>query len=127
MRRLRRYALEVRAGVGRSRLRRRLPAGELGELAQAMDQMRHRLEQPRAISNTRARLTHELKSPLTAIAGAAELLGTTFRRPTARASRSRSANRSSGCENMVEQMLELSKLESLRGPPASGELLDPVA
>jgi len=49
--------------------------GEIGELAQEFDQMTRRLEQrQRYISEFAADVAHELKSPLTSIRGAAELL-----------------------------------------------------
>jgi two-component system, OmpR family, sensor histidine kinase ChvG len=49
--------------------------GEIGELAREFDQMTRRLEQrQRYISEFAADVAHELKSPLTSIRGAAELL-----------------------------------------------------
>src|SRR5262249_25044115 len=48
--------------------------GELGELAKAMQAMRERLDGRTHLEQTVRALTHELKSPMTAIAGAAELL-----------------------------------------------------
>ncbi|HYQ18208.1 MAG TPA: ATP-binding protein [Polyangiaceae bacterium] len=49
--------------------------GEIGELAHEFDQMTRRLEQrQRYISEFAADVAHELKSPLTSIRGAAELL-----------------------------------------------------
>jgi two-component system, OmpR family, sensor histidine kinase CreC len=62
-------------------------------------------------------LTHELKSPLAAIQGAAELL----QEPLPDADRERFAAQvlaqSGRLNTLVEQMLELSKLESLQAPP----------
>ncbi len=72
IRRLTRFALEVsegkRAGVPE------LPGVELRQLAQALDSMRTQLEGKAYVERYVQTLTHELKSPLSAIAGAAELL-----------------------------------------------------
>ncbi|SHF73460.1 two-component system, OmpR family, sensor histidine kinase CreC [Microbulbifer donghaiensis] len=53
----------------------RLPSGELGQLAMAVDHMRTELEGKAYVERYVHTLTHELKSPLAAIRGAAELLG----------------------------------------------------
>ncbi|MCG6860437.1 MAG: two-component system sensor histidine kinase CreC [Chromatiaceae bacterium] len=71
--RLRRYARDVSEG-------RRVPpprsgARELAELAEALGAMRERLEGKQYVERYLHALTHELKSPLAAIGGAAELLG----------------------------------------------------
>ncbi len=79
VRRLQRYALQVGDTAAASGPRRPPPpppalAGELGELARAMDGMRQRLEGREQLEHHVRALTHELKSPLAAIRGAAELL-----------------------------------------------------
>ena len=82
VRQLKSYATQVHAGE-------RVPVprlpGELGDLAVAVDEMRERLEDRERLEHTVRALTHELKSPLTAIQGAAELLGDELprRRPRA--------------------------------------------
>ena len=113
VRRLRRYALQVQAG------RREPPPqvpGELGELAQAMDAMRERLDGREHIEHTVRALTHELKSPLAALRGAGELLQDEL----APADRQRFAGQvvaqSERLTELVERMLELSKLEMLAAP-----------
>ena len=68
---LRRYADAVTAGE------RALPprsAGEFGDLGRALQTMRERLEDRRYVERYVHTLTHELKSPLAAIRGSAELL-----------------------------------------------------
>ena len=71
--RLDRYARSVTAG---SRTRpRRSRVRELDNLAEALTQMRERLEGQQYVEHYLHSLTHELKSPLAAIRGAAELLG----------------------------------------------------
>ena len=113
VRRLRRYAQQVQAG------RREPPPqvpGELGELAQAMDAMRGRLDGREHIEHTVRALTHELKSPLAALRGAGELLQDEL----APADRQRFAGQvvaqSERMGELVERLLELSKLEMQQGP-----------
>lgn len=69
--RLRRYADAVTAGE-----RAALPdvPGEFGELGRALHTMRERLEGKQYVEQYVHALTHELKSPLAAIRGSAELL-----------------------------------------------------
>ena len=115
VRQLRRYALQARDGQ-----RPAVPAlpGELGELAQAMGAMRERLDSRAQVEQGMRALTHELKSPLTAIGGAAELL----QDPLPEADRQR-FSRQIGQQvqrlrELVDRLLELSKLESLQAPQA---------
>jgi two-component system sensor histidine kinase CreC len=70
--RLSRYALDVSAGkkVVAPRYRR----GELATLSTALEKMREELEGKAHVEKFAQLLTHELKSPLSAIRGAAELL-----------------------------------------------------
>lgn len=70
--RLRRYARQVTAGTRAEPPTSR--AAELDELAQALGEMRERLEGKQYVEHYLHTLTHELKSPLAAIRGAAELL-----------------------------------------------------
>lgn len=69
--RLRRYAHAVTAGE-----RVALPdtAGEFGELGQALETMRDKLEGKQYVEQFVHALTHEMKGPLAAIRGSAELL-----------------------------------------------------
>lgn len=70
--RLRGYARAVAAGE-----RAEMPlrgAGELAELGRAVQGMRERLEDKQYVEHYIHTLTHEMKSPLAAIGGAAELL-----------------------------------------------------
>lgn len=72
IRRLTRYADAVTAGE--RPVIPHLPGGELNQLAAALDTMRARLEGKNYVERYVQTLTHELKSPLAAIHGAAELL-----------------------------------------------------
>ncbi len=69
--RLRGYAMTVATG-GRAVLPK--TAGEFADLGRALDTMRERLEGKQYVEQYVHALTHELKSPLTAIRGSAELL-----------------------------------------------------
>ncbi|WP_454719682.1 MULTISPECIES: two-component system sensor histidine kinase CreC [Cupriavidus] len=72
LRRLQRYARAVAAGE-----RAQMPlrgAGELAELGRSVESMRQRLEDKQYVEHYIHTLTHEMKSPLAAISGAAELL-----------------------------------------------------
>lgn len=122
VRRLQRYALQVGDTAAASGPRRPPPpppalAGELGELARAMDGMRQRLEGREQLEHHVRALTHELKSPLAAIRGAAELL----HEDLAPADRTRFVHQvddqTHRLQAIIEQMLELSKLESLHQLP----------
>ena len=68
---LRRYAHAVTAG---ERATPPKAAGEFGELGQALETMRTRLEGKQYVEQYVHTLTHEMKSPLAAIRGSAELL-----------------------------------------------------
>jgi len=63
------------ASEGRRAEPPQLPGGELGQLAAAVEHMRTELEGKAYVERYVHTLTHELKSPLAAIRGAAELLG----------------------------------------------------
>ncbi|AZG14349.1 two-component system sensor histidine kinase CreC [Cupriavidus pauculus] len=72
LRKLQRYARSVAAGE-----RAEMPlrgASELAELGRAVETMRLRLEDKQYVEHYIHTLTHEMKSPLAAIGGAAELL-----------------------------------------------------
>jgi two-component system sensor histidine kinase CreC len=69
--RLQRYAQAVTAG---ERVEVPKTAGEFGDLGRALQTMRDRLEGKQYVEQYVHALTHELKSPLSAIRGSAELL-----------------------------------------------------
>lgn len=115
VRRLRRYAQQAGRG-GPPQPPPPLP-GELGELAQAMAAMRERLEDRGQVEQTMRALTHELKSPLTAIAGAGELLHDELPAADREAFARQIGEQVLRLRQLVDQLLELSKLESLRPAP----------
>jgi two-component system, OmpR family, sensor histidine kinase CreC len=86
-------------------------SGELGELATAMGAMRDRLEDRQHLERTVRALTHELKSPMAAIAAAAELLQDDLPVHDRQAFAGDIQEQVTRQRLLVERMLELSKLE----------------
>ena len=113
VRRLRRYAQTVHTG---QRLTPPAVPGELGDLAAAMNAMRLRLDGREHIEHTVRALTHELKSPLAAMRGAGELLQEELAAPDRQRFASQVVAQSERMRELVDRMLELSKLEMLQGP-----------
>jgi two-component system sensor histidine kinase CreC len=111
VRQLKTYATQVHAGE-------RVPVprlpGELGDLAVAVDEMRERLEDRERLEHTVRALTHELKSPLTAIQGAAELLGEELPAQDRERFAQQIQEQSLRLRDLVDRMLELSRLEGQR-------------
>lgn len=120
--RLTRYANDVREG------RRvpfpRLARTELRSMGQAFERMRQSLDGQAYIAQYVQTLTHELKSPLSAIRGAAEILEGADVPPDKRARFLRNIQTESvRIQNLVDRMLKLSELEIRRALPAR----EPVA
>ncbi|MDO5506348.1 MAG: two-component system sensor histidine kinase CreC [Pseudoxanthomonas suwonensis] len=126
---LRRYAQAVTAGE-----RATLPrtAGEFNELGVALESMRRQLEGKQYVEQYVHTLTHELKSPLAAIRGAAELLEA----PLPDADRQRFvrsiATQGERLAQMIDQLLALAAVEHRQRldapvPVDLGALLDEVA
>lgn len=108
VRRLRHFAQHVQWG------QRQPPpdlSGELGDLAQAMAAMRDRLDGHEHVEQLVRALTHELKSPLTAIGGAAELLQDELPAADRQRFAIQIREQSERLHTLVERLLELSKLE----------------
>jgi two-component system sensor histidine kinase CreC len=113
-----------------------LPGRELAQLAQALDTMRTRLEGKDYVERYVQTLTHELKSPLAAIQGAAELL----RRDMPPEQRERFLanieSETARLKSLSERLLVLAQVEQRRGleersrvalRPLVQELLDECA
>ena len=123
---LRRYANAVTAGE-----RATLPrtAGEFGELGHALETMRTQLEGKQYVEQYVHTLTHEMKSPLAAIRGSAELL----EGPLDDADRTRFAAtiraQSERLSQMIDKMLALAAVEHRQRleHPESLSLADVVA
>ena len=112
LRRLTHYAQTVSAGE-----RAELPyykGGELAQLAHAVERMRTELEGKAYVERYVHTLTHELKSPLAAIRGAAELLQGDM--PAAQRARfaSNIEGESERLQQMIERLLDLARVEQMQ-------------
>lgn len=103
------YAKDVQAGkkVAVPKLREK----ELALLAGAMEEMRDSLEGKNYIENYLHNLTHEIKSPLAAIQGAAELLNEDMPIDSRQRFIKNIENESQRLQQIVEQLLKLASLE----------------
>jgi two-component system sensor histidine kinase CreC len=113
LRRLTAYAQAVSEGR-----RAELPhyrGGELEQLATAVEQMRTQLEGKAYVERYVHTLTHELKSPLAAIRGAAELLQGEM--PVAQQQRfvSNIDSESARMQQLIERLLNLAQVEQRQG------------
>ncbi|KWZ29724.1 two-component system sensor histidine kinase CreC [Burkholderia anthina] len=109
LRRLQRYARAIAAGERAS-----MPlqgANELAELGRAVESMHRRLEDRQYVETYIHTLTHEMKSPLAAISGAAELLQEDM--PVANRRRfTENIRRQAGrLEQMIRKLLALAEVE----------------
>jgi two-component system sensor histidine kinase CreC len=112
IKRLTQYANDVREGK-RVELPK-LGGNELMEMGMAFEKMRDALEGKKYVEQYVQTLTHEIKGPLSAIRGAAELLEEGV--PPEKHARflSNIRNESNRIQDMVDRMLELSELEIKR-------------
>ncbi|SDH04071.1 two-component system, OmpR family, sensor histidine kinase CreC [Pseudomonas benzenivorans] len=113
LRKLTRYAQAVSEGR-----RAELPVlhgGELAQLAQALERMRTELEGKAYVERYVHTLTHELKSPLAAIRGAAELLDGEM--PAAQRQRfvANIEQESARLQQLIERLLNLALVEQRQG------------
>ncbi len=112
IRRLTRYANDVREG--RRGSFPRLGRSEIGEMGKAFEKMREALEGKKYVEEYIHSFTHEIKSPLSAIRGAAELLGEEMDPQKQEHFLANIRNQASRIQDIVDRMLELSKLENLK-------------
>lgn len=113
LRKLTHYAQTVSAGQ-----RAELPSvrgGELAQLAEAIERMRTELEGKAYVERYVHTLTHELKSPLAAIRGAAELLDSEM--PAAQRQRfvANIEQESARMQQLIERLLHLAQVEQRQG------------
>jgi two-component system, OmpR family, sensor histidine kinase CreC len=116
LRRLTVYAREVRDGKP-SRLQRlgifsRFGHSEMGVMGRALEEMRDALEGKKYIENYVQTLTHEIKSPISAIRGAAELIDDTMPPDKREHFLNNIRVEVERIQNIVDRLLELSALES---------------
>ena len=110
--RLTRYADEIRQGK-RTEFPK-LDRSEVGEMGQAFAKMQERLEGKKYVEQYVQKLTHELKSPLSAIRGAAELLEEEMAPEQRDRFLSNIRHEANRIQETVDRMLELSALENQR-------------
>ena len=111
------YAVAVRDG--RRGTLPKLGRSDIGVLGRAFEEMRDALEGKKYVEDYVQSLTHELKSPLSAIRGAAELLEEPMAPQRRAAFLANIQNESLRIQNVVDRLLELSAIESrksLRNP-----------
>ena len=113
IRKLTAYARDVRDGKRPAvpRLREK----ELAQLAEAMDAMRRELEGKDYVETYLHSLTHELKSPLAAIRGTAELLDETMPRADRQRFIANIRAEADRLHQVVEQLLRLAAVEKQQG------------
>lgn len=103
------------AGEGRAPPRPRWGRNEMGEVGRALEEMREALEGKKYVEQYVQTFTHEIKSPLAAIRGAAELLEEEEMAPDRRAKFiANIRNEAARITRLVDRMLGLSVLENRR-------------
>ncbi len=112
IRRLTRYANDVREG--RRTSFPRLDRSEIGEMGKAFEKMREALEGKKYVEEYIHSFTHEIKSPLSAMRGAAELLGEEMDSKKQALFLTNIRNEANRIQDIVDRMLELSRLENLK-------------
>jgi two-component system sensor histidine kinase CreC len=111
--RLTEYAKAVRDGK-----RQALPElgkNEIGQLGEAFEQMRDALEGKQYVESYIQTLTHEMKSPLSAIRGASELLQEKMQVAERTKFLKNIRTETERIQNMIERLLQLSALENRKG------------
>jgi two-component system sensor histidine kinase CreC len=108
--RLKLYAEDIRHG--KRVTMPRLDRTEIGEMGHAFERMKEALEGKKYVEQYVQTLTHEIKSPLSAIRGAAELLEENM--PPERRERflTNIRDEANRIQDLVDRMLELSELEN---------------
>ena len=112
IKRLTHYANDIREG--KRVVFPNLDHSEIGEMGAAFESMKEALEGKKYVEKYVQTLTHEIKSPLSAIRGAAELLEEKM--PPEQRTRflSNIRNESNRIKDIVDRLLELSALENLK-------------
>ncbi len=110
IRRLTAYARAVRDG--RRAKPPMLGSGEIAVMGNALEQMRETLEGKQYVEQYVQTLTHQIKSPLSAIRGAAELLGEPMPAEQAQKFTRNIRDESNRIQGIVDRLLQLPALES---------------
>jgi len=115
IKRLTRYADAVRSG--KQVPFPKLDRTEIGDMGKAFQRMQATLEGKTYVEEYVQKLTHEVKSPLSAIRAAAELLGEEMPRERRHQFLSNVRTEADRIQTIVDRMLELAALESKQHPP----------
>ncbi len=110
IKRLTRYADNI--CLGRRMEFPKLDRSEIGEMGYAFAKMQEKLEGKKYVEQYVQKLTHEVKSPLSAIRGAAELLEEKMEPERRARFLSNIRNEANRIQEIVDRMLELSALET---------------
>ncbi|MBU1171266.1 MAG: two-component system sensor histidine kinase CreC [Proteobacteria bacterium] len=111
IKRLTRYANDIRAGNKAD-----LPvldSSEIGDMGRAFENMRLALENRKYVEHYVQTLTHEIKSPLSAIKGAAELLEEDMPQEQRTRFLDNIRSESERIKKLVDRMLQLSSIENM--------------
>jgi len=106
---LRRYARDV--SHGRKTQPPELGSGELAELGRALAEMREKLDGREYVENYVHHLVHEMKSPLTALIGSAELLDENLPQQERSAFTANVREQSRRLKDMLDKLLALARVE----------------
>jgi two-component system sensor histidine kinase CreC len=112
IKRLTRYANEVREG--RRTPLPKLDSSEIGQMGNAFERMREALEGKKYVEGYVQTLTHEIKSPLSAIRGAAELLEEKMEPAQRERFLSNIKTEANRIQDIVDRLLELSSIETIK-------------
>ena len=113
IKRLTRYAEDVRRG--KKVALPSLDKSEIGDMGRAFENMREALEGRKYVETYVQTLTHEIKSPISAIQGAAELLEEEMPESQRLRFINNIRNESTRIQRLVDRMLELAAIENMKG------------
>lgn len=106
---LRRYARDV--SLGKKAQLPEMSSGELAELGRALAEMREKLDGREYVENYVHHLAHEMKSPLTALIGSAELLDENLPPEERKTFTHNIREQSRRLKDMLDKLLALAKVE----------------
>ncbi len=110
IKRLIQYANDI--GARKRAVFPKLDRTEIGDMGKAFEKMQEALEGKRYVEQYIQNLTHEIKSPISAIRGAAELLNEEMPRERRTRFMANIRNEANRIQEIVDRMLQLSELES---------------
>ncbi len=112
IRRLTRYADDI--GSGKRSPFPRLDRSEIGDMGKAFEKMQEALEGKKYVEQYVQKLTHEIKSPLSAIRGAAELMQEQMSEERRARFLANIHSEVGRIQDIVDRLLELASLENLK-------------